>query len=691
MFEKAKPIWLTGRETELHLTVQYKAVVESASSAVVRIATSGLYHLTVNGVFVCYGPARAGRHHFRMDEIDISSRLTRSENVVVVEVCGYNSDGFCILNQPSFLQAEVVNNETVLAATGTDFTARVHPFLYRKTQRYSFQRPQTEAYHIDWIDTWLTDTVPGTEPLSETPAKTIIPRGVPYPLFEEEGAQPLYSGTVEHIEPAEYKRDRSWVYTGPGYPTAIPIPKLEVFPTDEYQRMCFVPGNTCIGGELAADTYTVYSLTHNATGMLNCRVACPAPLQLYFMFDEILSDGAVDALRMDCANVIRYDLCAGVHDLQFFEVYTMKYLQVVAIDGACTVENLRMVEYKHPPVTVPFAPTNAALRKITDAAVETFRQNAVDLFTDCPSRERAGWLCDSFWTGRVEYLLTGDTKVETNFLENFLHQERDPRLPKDIFPMCYPAEHVEGGYIPQWAMWLVLELREYRDRNGDPALIERYRPRIEKLLKFFAAYENEDGLLESLESWNFIEWSKANELTQDVNYPTNMLYTGMLRAAADLYGDTSLIQKADRIKDIILKQAFDGQFFVDNALRRDGKLILSGERTEVCQYYAFFFEVATPETHGELLECLVRDFGPYRGQTGKWPEIWPANAFIGNYLRLDMLLRLGYRQEVLENIEGYFLYMAERTGTLWENVGTTASCNHGFSSHVLCWLDKLLK
>jgi alpha-L-rhamnosidase len=27
--------------------------------------------------------------------------------------------------------------------------------------------------------------------------------------------------------------------------------------------------------------------------------------------------------------------------------------------------------------------------------------------------------------------------------------------------------------------------------------------------------------------------------------------------------------------------------------------------------------------------------------------------------------------------------MAERTGTLWENVGDYASCNHGFASHIV--------
>ena len=30
--------------------------------------------------------------------------------------------------------------------------------------------------------------------------------------------------------------------------------------------------------------------------------------------------------------------------------------------------------------------------------------------------------------------------------------------------------------------------------------------------------------------------------------------------------------------------------------------------------------------------------------------------------------------------------MAQKTGTLWENDGDYASCNHGFASHVAVWL-----
>ncbi len=692
MFEKAAPVWVKDRETEVHMTVQFKAVCAAASQAMVRIATSGTYRLTVNGTFVAYGPARAGKGHFRMDEIDVSRLMDREDNVVVLEVCGYNACSFYIQHQPSFLQAEVVANGQPVAWTGEHFTARVHPFLRQKTQRYSFQRPMMESYNITGADTYLTDTCPGTEPVAQTETKIILPRLVPYPQYEVIEAQPLFSGVVRPTNPMEYHRDRSSKNVHPETLTGFPIPELEVFPTDECQRMAFIQSDTCTGGTLAADTYTTYKFPYDATGMLKFRVTCEAPLTLYVLFDELLLNGKLELLRTGhCANIMRFDLCAGVHDLQVFEVYTMQYVQMIAIGGACTVEDMSMVEYKHPPIEKVIPAPTPALKKIAAAAVETYRQNAVDVFTDCPSRERAGWLCDSFFTGRVEYLLTGKTLVETNFLENFLHEERYKCLPEGMFPMCYPADHWDKAYIPQWALWLVLELKEYRERSGNEDLIARYQPRIENLFKYFEGYENEDGLLESLGGWNFVEWSKANELTKDVNYPTNMLYAAALRAATDLYGNQAYAQKAEAVAQTVREQSFDGTFFVDNALRKEGKLVLSGERTEVCQYYAFFCGIATAESHGELLDTMIRDFGPQRKDTGKWPQIYEANAFIGNYLRLDILTQYGYRREVLENIEGFFLDMAERTGTLWEKMNERSSCNHGFASHVLCWLDRLAK
>jgi len=175
-------------------------------------------------------------------------------------------------------------------------------------------------------------------------------------------------------------------------------------------------------------------------------------------------------------------------------------------------------------------------------------------------------------------------------------------------------------------------------------------------------------------------------MVQGVNYPTNMLYYAAMKAVAELYDDLALKTKAEKIKLKINEQSFDGKFFMDRAFRTPDGIFAIPESTEVCQYYAFFCGIATPETHPELFETLINQFGPNRDMMRIYPEVHKAAPFIGNYLRLEILKNYGYDSVVLENIKDYFYYMALRTGTLWEKAETTSSCNHGFASCVLYWM-----
>jgi hypothetical protein len=171
-----------------------------------------------------------------------------------------------------------------------------------------------------------------------------------------------------------------------------------------------------------------------------------------------------------------------------------------------------------------------------------------------------------------------------------------------------------------------------------------------------------------------------------------MTWAEVLDVMNRLYDMPELSEEAEKVRETVRKQSWTGEWFCDNAIRqKDGSLKLSGECTETCQYYAFYFKTATPKTHPKLWKTLVDDFGPRRAETKKHPEIWPSNAFIGNYLRLECLSREGLYRQILDETRGYFLYMAERTGTLWEKIDTTASCNHGFASHVAvtCCRDSL--
>ena len=150
-----------------------------------------------------------------------------------------------------------------------------------------------------------------------------------------------------------------------------------------------------------------------------------------------------------------------------------------------------------------------------------------------------------------------------------------------------------------------------------------------------------------------------------------------------MYDAPELIRQAEAVRDVVRRQSYDGAFFVDNALRKDNGLEVTRNRSEVCQYFAFYFDVATPESHPELWRKLRDEFGPDRAETKAHPEIHAANSFVGNMLRFELLSRYGRCQQILDESIDYLLYMAERTGTLWENVHANASCNHGFASHIV--------
>jgi alpha-L-rhamnosidase len=538
--------------------------------------------------------------------------------------------------------------------------------------------------------------------LEKQSPKKLLPRRVLYPeLTEIPPVRHVSAGKIEHLDhvPKLWK-DRSLTNIGPEL-KGFTEPDLDLVVSTDMQKLVSVGSGTRKTPwrdephlTLTADRFQVLDVGVNRTGMIGAKVSCDTKTVLLFAFDEILTDTAqakddVNFRRLGCVNVVRYELEPGSYKLESIEPYTFRYLKVICIEGQCRVENLYLREYAHPRTPqAHFAASDGRLNQLYAAGVETFRQNTLDIFMDCPSRERAGWLCDSLFTARVAPDLTGTTVVEEAFMENFMLPERFAHLPEGMLPMCYPADHYNGNFIPNWSLFFVLQLEEYLARSGDHVMVDAMRSRVARLMGYFERFENEDGLLEKLEAWVFVEWSAANKFVQDVSYPSNMLYAAALAAAGRMYDNAGYAKKAEKIREKIRRQSFDGEFFVDNAVREDGKLEVTRNRSEVCQYFAFFFNVATPESHPDLWTTLRDEFGPDRKGTKAHPEVHMANSFIGNMLRMELLSRQGHGQQILDESVAYLLYMAERTGTLWEHDGAYASCDHGFASHIVHTLNR---
>lgn len=697
-FEKAQAIWADGRSEEMNCELSFRTVIPKGEETKLFLAASSIYRLWVNGEFICAGPARAAHGRYRVDEICLSPFLTEDRNYVVTEVLGYNVNSYDTLDQPSFLTEEIWQGNEVISYTGGE-SITIHDFKNRvqKVQRYSFQRAFIDAYQYEDENKYMYHMNESAQSLCKIEIQTdkrYIYRDVEMPGFETlEPVSVIKKGTAYYekekteIIPEEYffkiKQDLK------GYARE----KTEIHVSEEAQKIQ-LQETECSVNAIAirqlplSDEYAIYELPYNATGFFDIRLEVREKSRTFVMFDEILSNGSVDFLRMNSCNCFVYRMNAGKYRLMNFAPYTMKYLQIVVL-GECIVEQVQFKEYKNSSVLKRIhLPQDTELALIYDAALESFRANALDLFMDCPSRERGGWLCDSYFTSSVEYVLTGKNVIEKAFLENFILNKEFRHIPEGMIPMCYPADHNNGNFIPQWAMWYVLEIEKYVYGNQDFELAERSKNLIYSLLKYFESFENENGMLENLQGWNFIEWSRANDpdLVNGVNFPTNMLYMRMLKCVSALYKDLILERKADRLRKNIRKRSFNGMFYTDNEHRDKNQLVNPGICTEVCQYYAFFTGVATVKEDSELWKIMKNKFGPIRSTINDYPEIAGTNVFIGKYLRIELLYRQGLFEEVIKEIKEVFLGMAKETGTLWEHTLPTASCNHGFASYVLYWL-----
>ena len=697
-FEKAEPVWAAGRAEQMNSHLAFRGAFDwnGEGKAVLRFTGVSLAKFHVNGAFAGYGPARGPDGWFRVDEYDVTPLLKKGRNLVTAEASCYNTGTYYIPRHPGFLQAEIVCGGRALWATDAKTTDCYESARIRRTTRAGFQRGFSEAYRVRPDgDAWRTD--PGAAPgaklaLEARPAVKLLGRGAPYPRFEISAkASPVSEARmeVEQVK-VEHRRNRALIPV-PGRFDCYSPEELEYDAYGELRRLKTRettpadPKKTRFA--LGNGKGAIFAWRHIDAGFPRLTVRVTKPGRLVFAFDEILRDGRyVDGLRDACMNAVTWFFeKPGAYEVEGFEANCFKYMTLAMPEGEGEVDLPELRRYANP--EVGFAPCPARdpeLAKIFEAARVTLAQNSVDVFTDCPGRERAGWLCDSFFIGRTAQFFCGNTRMEKTFLSNFALAEKFPHLPAGMVPMCYPADHADGTFIPNWSMWMVLELADYFRRTGDRATVDLLRPRVEGLVDFFAKLENEEGLLENLPSWVFVEWSAANGYTAGVNYPSNMCWARALEEVADLYGRPELKAKAERMRATIRRRSFDGTWFVDQAKRdKQGKLVeQKSARTETCQYYAFYFGTATKETHPDLWKKLVTEFGPDRMKKGLYPEIAKANAFIGNYLRLEILTLAGMREQVVREIRGYFTKMAAETGTLWENDSTSASCCHGFAAYV---------
>ena len=675
-----KAVWGKGLSEGKNITLAFVLDMQKITKGIIVLSAASCYKVFADGIMLGFGPNRAAHGFARLSEYHFSARY------IVVEVHSHYVETFCWIKQKPFFacRVESFNGQNYYT---DDFACYIVDDRLKKVQRYSFQRGFAEIYRIRKDS---KDLCSGKEiyPCIETEIADLPKLLSSYtnnPLLNVHNPiSSVASGVVLIDKNKSVWRDRAHTEIE-GYS----IEEWEDSATDDASRFDYKANSVIANADMK---YETFDFSRAITGFIELEVKAEDKGVVYVLFDEILNEnGEIDFTRNETSNVIKWNFeIKGIFNVSSFEPYTARYVCIVCSRNIdCAV---RIRDYENPDAqNFSFDCNDERVNRIMTACLNTFSQNSVDILTDCPSRERAGWLSDSWFSSVAELIFTGENKVEKTFLENYIYADCS-KVSKGLLPMCYPSDMYYDN-IPNWSMWYILEIVKYANIHGKDDIVERSRKRVCDIIEYFTKKENEFGLLEDLDGWVFVEWSVANDASHicGVNVPSNMCYAACLAQAGELYGFDSWVERSQRIRKFIKEHAFDGKFFVDNLVRdKDNKLVCTSNYTEVCQYYAFWFDCVSKGEYPDLFCELINNLGCNR-KDGYLPWMGKPNVMYGIYMRIDLLMRNGDRKGVLDECMRYFLPMAEKTGTLWEHNDTRASCVHGFASYVARWLIYAVK
>lgn len=685
MIEKIKSaVWAEGQKNQMNRAFAFVLDLGKKQMGEICLSAASCYKVIADGKLMGFGPNRTAHGYARAAVYPFNAQY------ITVEVQSHFVPNFCWVKREPFF-ACVLKTESGKEYFAEDFNCFALSDRVQKVRRYSFQRGFCETYINEKDRTALYFCKPQNAFPRVKTEKAELPHLLPSEtlnpalseIFAEKVIDSGYCKTSTEI--AVYV-DRTETLIG----TVIEGFKRgewQDFSTDEISRITYLSGAK--SGDYA---YETLDFSRIVTGIVEVEIIAGNAGEVFFAFDEILSDEKLKTIkpfRGDTANVFKWTVKkAGVYNLSAFEPYAFRYANVITSAGVKA--NVKVRAYENPEAgKMLFECDDKKIEQIMEVARHTFAHNAVDLLTDCPSRERAGWLSDSFFSSVAERVFTGDNKVERAFLQNYILADKSGH-PKGMIPRCYPADYYEeDGFIPNWSLWYILEIYKYFTQYGYDETVEKSRANVEGILNYFVDFENEFGVLEDLKGWIFVEWSAANnsDHINGINVPSNACYYASLLAAAKVYDIKGLKEKAEKIKDYLLKNAYVDGFFVDNLIRNEkGDIIPTENYTETCQYYMFFFKCADKHTHKELFDKMLNEYGKsdssVSGGNPVKKQLTPSNMIYGVYMRLELLMREQKRVELLNECVRYFYDMTQKTGTLWENNTASASCDHGFASYV---------
>ncbi|SDR93167.1 Alpha-L-rhamnosidase N-terminal domain-containing protein [Paenibacillaceae bacterium GAS479] len=642
---------------------------EGLEEARIRIFADSKYQLFVNGEYAGRGPGRSDPRWQYVDEIDITSFIQSGKNIIAVHALHY---GYGTGQSIHRIPALVVEANLAFASGEHSVISSDESWRCKHADAYDSAAPRINGCQgpIEVYDSRLA--LSGWEGLEYndsdwqnakgrgiqlSPFWNWIPRSIP---LLEEGKKNAVA-IAARGELAEHSRPVDKLH----HQILAEQSSMEMSITAEPFRDEVVL-ETSPEGRASVITFDMGGMD---AGYLQLRVSGSEGDVVDVVYAEQLWKGKALINLSNNRSIDRFILAGGVQELESAFVWrACRFIQLTVRNssGPVTIERVGLRTRRSPLTTVAdFHCNDDKLRQIWDISVHTLRLCMQDGFLDSSSREQQQWMGDGRWQAIFNYHYSGESSMHRKLLEQIGQSQDWMGMTK----ARYPDGHHNYPPIPSFCLAWVSSFGEYELYSEDRSLLPQWWPNLMQALRWFSAYTNEDGLLENVPYWPFIDWGEGPEgpIPDDqrggVVTALNIQYVEALEAAAryarrlnDQEAETYYTKIASRLKESIVSLLWNDRVGAYADCMVDG--VLSDSISEPTNALA----VLLLHGDGERLQQISK---------GVFSQAASGSVIKGSpYFMLVVcraLIKLGETRRALELIrERYGIFLDAGSDTLWE-------------------------
>lgn len=688
-----------------------------AREAVADISADARCQLYVNGTLVGRGPARCDPAFQDYDVRDIAPYLRAGRNVVAVLVHSYGRDMSWYQLPPPlhlaafgcaglFFQCDVAleNGGAVGIDSGVSWRCRRADAWEQNTMAgpvgfmevFDARKSPAGWTTVEFDDgDWEAALAPSLPALNlASPARpfpNMVARSIPF--LREEDSLPHAVLTTAEIEPVLDAADpfeqaeREMILAA----AAGRIENADGLLKGEAVK---------IAPSASRDAAIVLDFGETVTGYPRLDFDAAAGTVIDIVYSERLRDGRPELPNrgpLTSPTVHRYIARDGRQQWEKFEWVGFRYLQVTARNAQRPVvlHRVSLNETGYPvEERGSFECSDAALNRIWAAGANTVRRCMHDGYEDCPSREQRQWVGDLYVEALTNYAAFGDTRLIARSLRQVPQSQRSD----GIMAMATPGDLAarRAITIPDWGLCWVFALGEYVRFTGDLALIVEVFPSALRLLDWFQRFVDENGLLNNVPEWNFVDWAQVDRRGEGTAY--NALYYRALRVGEELARALQmplvaerLASRAEALREAINARLWDEErgVYVDACLDGVKSRRISQQSNAVCIANG----IAPRKRWDRIFKSILDDsklLVTAVGMTGApEPEAPPfdeerhvvlAQPYFMHHVH-RALVAAGRHDDLLRNIRRRWGAMLDAGATtIWEVWHPLASQCHGWST-----------